>query len=147
PVPPLWQRVLAPGAFRATARELAVALAVVWLVFWGVLIARMLLPRRAAVLGRIAAVAGVIAFGIGLSLAVRVAYVETCAGAVIVAPGRTAARFEPSPGGTEHFTAAAGEPVDIAEQRDGWRLIVRGDGRRGWVPTDAVERLRPACDD
>ncbi len=147
PPPPLWQRVLAPAAFRATARELAAALVAVWLLLWAALIARALLPQRATVLGRIAGIAGLAALFTALNLAVRVTAVETCRGAVVVAPGSTPARFEPAPGGTEHFTAVAGEAVEIAEQRDGWHLIARADGRRGWVPAASVERLTPACDE
>lgn len=141
PAAPLWQRLLAPGAWRATARELAVAFGVCWLALWSALIARALLPRWTTVLGRVALVGAAVTVAVGVSLAVRATVMESPATAVVVAPGRTPVRFEPAPTGTEHFTAAAGEAVAVVEERDGWRLIANREGRRGWLPAATVECL------
>jgi len=51
-------------------------------------------------------------------------------------------RFEPSATGTEHFPAAPGTELDITGESDDWLQVRRGDGRRGWIPRAAVERLQ-----
>jgi uncharacterized protein YgiM (DUF1202 family) len=84
-------------------------------------------------------VVSLLAMVVGISLAVRVAVVERAGAAVVVAPGDTPVRFEPSPGGTEHFIVTAGSDLAVLEARDGWYLVARPDGRRGWIPADAVE--------
>lgn len=141
PERPLWQRLLAPFAARATGGELTVAFAVAWWSMWGLLLARLLLSRGRLGLGRAAALAGLAAAVIGVSLAVRLTVLETADAGVVVAAGETPVRFEPSPNGTEHFVVSPGMDVSLGEERDGWRLIARADGRRGWLPAEAVEPI------
>ena len=138
---PLWQRLLAPFATRATSGELTAAFAVAWLTLWAALSVRLFLPSARLALGRLAAVAGLPAAVLAVSLVVRLTAIETADAGVIVAAGETAVRFEPSPGGTEHFVVGPGTDVILGEERDGWRLVARADGRRGWVPAGAVESV------
>lgn len=139
PSPPLWQRLAAPLASRATGVELAGGFAALWWALWGLLAARLLRPRSAALLTRAAVIVSLLAMVVGVSLAVRVVVVERAGAAVVVAPGDTSVRFEPSPGGTEHFVVTTGSDLAVLEARDGWYLVARPDGRRGWVPARAVE--------
>jgi len=138
---PLWQRLLAPFATRATSGELTAAFAVAWLTLWAALSVRLFLPSARLALGRLAAVAGLPAAVLAVSLVVRLTAIETADAGVIVAAGETAVRFEPSPSGTEHFVVGPGTDVILGEERAGWRLVSRADGRRGWVPADAVESV------
>ena len=139
PAPSFWQRLAAPLAFRASGAELRFAFAVLWWLFWAMLVARLLRPRWAATLSRVGAATALLAAVVGVSLAVRVLFVEAPGAAVVIASGDTAVRFEPSSSGTEHFTVPPGSDVTVLEEREGWRLVSREDGRRGWIPADAVE--------
>jgi tetratricopeptide (TPR) repeat protein len=139
PAPPLWQRLAAPLAFRARGAELGVVFAALWWLLWGLLTARLLQPRWTAMLSRAVVATALLAAVVGVSLAVRLAAVEAAGAAVVVAPGDTPVRFEPSPSGTEHFAVTPGSDVAVLEERDGWRLVARPDARRGWIPADAVE--------
>jgi tetratricopeptide (TPR) repeat protein len=141
PAAPIWQRLAAPFAFRASTGELATAFAVLWWVIWGLLSARLLWPPARATVGRVVAAVAVLALIVGLSLAVRVGSVEVPGAAVVVASGDTPVRFEPSANGTEHFVVTPGVDVTVREERDGWLLVARADGRRGWIPATAVERV------
>lgn len=139
PAPSPWQRLAAPLAFRATASELGIAFAAAWWLFWGLLAARLLQPGWTAPLNRAAVATALVAAIVGVSLAVRVTAVEASGAAVVVAAGDTPVRFEPSANGTEHFTVMPGSDVTVLEEREGWRLVARADGRRGWLPAAAVE--------
>jgi len=141
PGAPIWQRLAAPFAFRASTGELATMFAILWWLFWGLLVARLLSPRAAVALSRAATAVAVIAFILGVSLAVRVTAVETAGAAVVVAPGDTPVRFEPTASGTEHFVVTPGVDVSVLEERDGWLLVARADGRRGWVQAESLERV------
>jgi tetratricopeptide (TPR) repeat protein len=141
PSAPIWQRLAAPFAFRASAGELAKMFAVLWWLFWGLLIARLLSPRAAVALSRAATAVAVIAVILGVSLAVRVTAVETTGAAVVVASGDTPVRFEPTASGTEHFVVTPGMDVSVLEERDGWLLVARADGRRGWLQAESLERV------
>jgi tetratricopeptide (TPR) repeat protein len=141
PAVPIWQRLVAPFAYRATAGELAIALAVTWWLLWVALALRLLWPAGRTVLARAAVAAAVVSAIIGCSLAVRVVAVDAAGAAVVVAPGDTPVRFEPTANGTEHFVVTPGVDVTVREERDGWLLVARADGRRGWLPAAAVERV------
>lgn len=75
------------------------------------------------------------------SLAARAWSVERVPRAIVLAAGDTPVRFEPDEDGTVHFVVPQGTEVVIAEVREGWTQVARCDGRRGWIPTAAVERL------
>lgn len=141
PPPPVWQRLAAPFAFRASSGELAGALAVLWWLVWGLLAARLLVPRARIPLGRAAVAMAVLAAIAGVNLVVRVSAVDAPGAAVVVAAGDTPVRFEPTGKGTEHFAVTPGVDVTVREERDGWLLVARADGRRGWIPASAVERV------
>ncbi|HYD46942.1 MAG TPA: SH3 domain-containing protein, partial [Terriglobales bacterium] len=84
-------------------------------------------------------------------LAFRVDREEGTDHAVVIAAGELAARFEPAASGTAHFTLKEGTRVRITRRREGWVQAQRCDGRRGWVPTEAVmeiggEVLLPAAE-
>jgi tetratricopeptide (TPR) repeat protein len=139
---PLWRRLVFPLATRATGSELAVFASLCWWIVWLVLAARILWPRLRLVLAR-AAWAGVALYAVAAgSLGLRLAEVELRDSAVVTAPGGTSVRFEPSATGTEHFPAAPGAPLDVTDEHGDWLQVRRADGRRGWVPRDAVERLQ-----
>lgn len=50
-------------------------------------------------------------------------------------------RYEPSKEATIHFSLAEGSRVKITGEKDDWYLIVRSDGRRGWVKKSYVEEV------
>lgn len=141
PASALWQRLVAPFAYRATSSELAAAFLILWWMFWMILAARHFSPAARFALGRAAMVVGLVAAIVAVSLAVRVATVYSAGAAVVVAGRDTPVRFEPTAQGTEHFVVTPGEDVTVREERDGWALVARTDGRRGWVQADAVERV------
>ena len=60
---------------------------------------------------------------------------------VVAAEGETAVRFEPAGNGTVHFTLKEGSLVHVLDMRQGWLQIARCDGRRGWLPKEAIEEL------
>lgn len=138
---PLWKRLAFPFAARATGSELAVVAALCWWSFWLLLAARVLLPQRRLGLGRLAGVAVAGYLIVAGSLGARLAQVELRDTAIVTARGGTSVRFEPSATGTEHFPAAPGTALDVTESRDDWLQVRRADGRRGWIPRDAVEPL------
>jgi tetratricopeptide (TPR) repeat protein len=139
---PLWQRLVFPFAARATGNELAVLASLCWWAFWLVLAARLLLPRLRLALGRAAWVAGGLYLALAASLGLRLADLELRDSAVVTAAGSSSVRFEPSATGTEHFPVSPGTPLDVTEERDDWLQVRRADGRRGWIPRAAVERVR-----
>ena len=51
------------------------------------------------------------------------------------------ARFEPRPEATAHFDVVPGQTVKITGQEAQWVKIKRVDGKRGWVPKDALEKI------
>jgi tetratricopeptide (TPR) repeat protein len=138
---PLWKRLAFPFATRANGTELAVLASLCWVALWVVLTVRLLVPRLRVGLGRAAAVAAACYLALAGSLGLRLAELELRDAAVVTAAGETQVRFEPSPTGTEHFPVAAGTTLDVTEERDGWLQVRRDDGRRGWIPAGAVERL------
>ncbi len=137
---PLWQRLLFPLAFRASAEELAAVFVAAWLLCWGLLTARLAAPRQAIALGRAAVAAGVVAVLVGGSFVLRVADLEA-ATAVVVAAGETPVRFEPTTAGTVHFVVAPGTRLAVTGARDGWLQVRGADNLRGWISTDSVDTL------
>jgi tetratricopeptide (TPR) repeat protein len=140
--PPLWKRLAFPFATRATGSELAVLASVCWWAFWLLLAARVLMPRLRLGLARAAGVTAALYLIIAASFGLRLAETELRDSAIVTAPGGTSVRFEPSATGTEHFPAAPGTALDITETHDDWLQVRRADGRRGWVRSDALERLQ-----
>jgi hypothetical protein len=81
--------------------------------------------------------------GLGLTTsaaAYRIARIERPAWAGVLRD--VPVRFEPSETGTTHFAAPPGTVVEVLAERNDWAQVARrGDGLRGWVPLDAIERL------
>ena len=138
---PLWKRLAFPLAGRATGSELAVLASLCWWALWLLLAARVLWPGQRLGLGRAAWVAVALYLIVAGSLGLRLAELELRDTAIVTAAGGTSVRFEPSTTGTEHFPVAPGTGLDITEERDDWLQVRRADGRRGWIPRDAVERV------
>jgi hypothetical protein len=63
----------------------------------------------------------------------------TPSGVVVEAGG--VARYEPAPEATVHFNLDEGSRVKITGEKDGWYLITRRDGRRGWVEKRYIEEI------
>jgi hypothetical protein len=91
--------------------------------------------------------AGAAALGLAVVAATSTVYrawvMDSAAAAIITLPGGTAARFQPSTAGTEHFNLPEGTRVEVIERRDTWAQVARCDGRRGWVEQAAFTILRP----
>lgn len=111
---------------------------------WWILFLALAAGRLAPVLVRPArwtAAAAVVVLGLAGSAAVyRVARLERPAWAGVLRD--VPVRFEPSDDGTAHFAAGPGSVVEVLAERNGWAQVARrGDGLRGWVPRDVLERL------
>lgn len=141
PPPPLWARVLFPLAGVATADELAGATAVAWWLCLALLVAARLAPRAARPLRRIAIAVGVAGAVVLLSFGWRLATVDLRHQAVVIASEPITVRFEPSPNGTSHYTAAPGSVLRVLGTREGWRQVARSDGARGWAEANALADL------
>jgi tetratricopeptide (TPR) repeat protein len=50
-------------------------------------------------------------------------------------------RFEPNPAATLYYELKEGAVVNIVEEKDGWALIKRPDGKRGWVEQKNLARI------
>jgi len=138
----LWRRIVFAVAYRFTETELALAFTLTWWTFWAAVCVGFVVPRwreaqRVPVRILIVAAAAVL-----LNLGYRAAELELWNDAVVTNAEGAAVRFEPDDSGTEHFAAPPGSRLRIAEERDGWILVARADGRRGWIAEDAVTRLR-----
>ncbi len=141
---PMWQRLAFPLALRMSAAELAVLATALWFALWIALAARLVLPRLGVALRRGCWVAGVLWAVVTVSLLFRFAELELRREVVVTRAGETAVRFEPAESGTEHFPVTEGTLLEVTERRDEWLQVRRGDGRRGWIPSQAVTPLRSA---
>ena len=139
---PMWQRLAFPLALRMSAAELAVLATALWFALWIALAARLVLPRLGVALRRGCWVAGVLWAVVAVSLLFRFAELELRREVVVTRAGETAVRFEPAESGTEHFPVTEGTLLEVTERRDEWLQVRRGDGRRGWIPSQAVTPLR-----
>jgi tetratricopeptide (TPR) repeat protein len=136
---PVWQRVLfAPSQILSTA-ELSLLWASMW---WGAWASIALLEIGGSAGARIAAwTTGTAVVIVGASLAFHLWRYELSADAVVTAPATAVARFEPSAAGKEYFRLREGSIVNVRRTRQGWVQVSRPDGKRGWVPADAVEQI------
>jgi SH3-like domain-containing protein len=78
---------------------------------------------------------------VGASFAERLWTVDLTPAAIVVRPGETSVRFEPTATGTEHFKVAEGTRLEITAEHEGWMQVRRSDGRRGWIQVEAVGRI------
>jgi tetratricopeptide (TPR) repeat protein len=58
-----------------------------------------------------------------------------------VAVKSSEARFEPVDQATVYFKLPEGAEFRVLKVKDGWAKIERADGKTGWVPEDAVEKI------
>lgn len=139
---PLWQRIAFPLAYRATEAELAWAWTILWWLFCGSLAGMVAQPRVRETLYWPIRVTAVVAALVLANLLFRSDTLELWNDAVVIAPKGAVVRFEPSADGTEHFQAPAGTRLEVDQEREGWTRVSRRDGRRGWVESDGISRLR-----
>lgn len=100
-----------------------------------------LVPARPRWLFYTAASLAVLGLVATASLAQQVATEEWRHQGVLIGERETPARFEPAENGTVHFVLKEGSRVRILDTREGWLQIARCDGRRGWIPKNAVAEL------
>lgn len=78
---------------------------------------------------------GVALLGVGLSA------MDHSRNIAVVVVKEATARFEPSESGGAHFTLKEGNRATIDTVREGWILLRRSDGKKGWVKTEEAEPL------
>ncbi len=139
---PLWRRAVFALAYRASAVELATLLSVAWWSLCAVCAAMLLLPGRRDALRWPLAISALLALIAFANFAYRGQSLELWRDAVVAAANDVVVRFEPAADGTEHFTAPVGSRLTVHERREGWALVSRRDGRRGWLREDQIVRLR-----
>ena len=139
--PPLWARLALPLAARMTTGELLAGAAIAYTVLMLLLILTRLAPRAARAGRRAAAGAAVVLAVLATSAAYRLLTVELRTAAVVVGTGPVAVRFEPSPGGTEHYPVAPGRVLRVLAERGDWAQVARGDGKRGWIERGALVEI------
>ena len=90
---------------------------------------------------------GAIALLTSVGLGARIAIEEGPPAAITIAK-EAEARFAPMDDGAKHFTVYEGQKLWIIGERPsrmqgvpGWLEVERADGQRGWVPTDAIEKI------
>jgi tetratricopeptide (TPR) repeat protein len=139
--PPLWQRLAFPMARRMATGRLVWLTSALYTALLSALAVYRLWPRRPRWLVYAAAGFGVLVVVSSTSLAERLFNNDWQRQAVVTADGDTPARFEPADNGTVHFTLKEGSLVRVRDVRQGWLQVARCDGRRGWLPKDAVGDL------
>jgi len=143
-VPPLWQRLVFPLAYRMSTTRLMWAASGFYTLLLVGLAAHRLWLRRPRWLVYAATGLALLVLIATSSLAQQALSEDWRRQGVIVRSGETAARFEPAENGTVHFVVKEGATVHVLDQREGWLQIARCDGRRGWVEKQAVESLQIA---
>ncbi len=138
----LWKRLVFFISYRFTEAALAQFFMLAWWLLWAVVVARFILPQWQEAARPVFQIGAVIAAVLAVNLYYRSAYLELWGEAVVTAEAGASVRFEPSADGTEHFAASAGTIVQIEGEREGWLMVSRDDGRRGWTPVQEVTRLR-----
>jgi tetratricopeptide (TPR) repeat protein len=138
--PPLWVRLALPLVARLGTDALLLLAACGWWVLLAGLIVGRILPALGRPMRWTVAVGALVIGLAGSAVAYRLARIEGPAWAGIVRD--VPVRFEPSETGTTHFAAPPGTVVEVLAERTGWAQVARrGDGLRGWVPLDAIERF------
>lgn len=141
--PRWWARLVFPLAPRFTSAGLFAAVVILYTLTLAFLIASRTIRTRPAWARYGATVCGAAALTVLGSLAARLDREEWRVPAVVIADGDVAARFEPAGSGTVHFTLKQGSRVTISDRREGWLQAQRCDGRRGWVPAEALASVMP----
>lgn len=141
---PRWQtRLWETVVFAFSLEQAWVYTSICLFILAGVLIGMILWPERLSDLKPWPQVAlslssgALIAF---LSIAVCTGMERSQPAAVAIREGGQA-RFEPTAQATLRFNLAEGVRVVIREQRNGWSLVERRDGIKGWVQDSYLERI------
>ncbi len=139
--PPVWERVAFPVAHRMATGQLVWLTSALYTLLLLGLTGYRVWPRRPRWLAYAAVALATLVVVASTSLAEQVLSNDWQPQAVVIASSDTPARFEPADNGTVHFALKEGSLVRILAARQGWLQIARCDGRRGWLPKDAVEGL------
>ncbi len=139
--PAVWERLAFPVAHRMATDRLIWLTSMLYTVLLLALASYRLWPRRPRwLIYSAAGLAALVAIS-STSLAAQVLGDDWQRQAVVIAQGETPARFEPAENGTVHFGLKEGALVRVIDTRQGWLQVARCDGRRGWLPKEAVGEL------
>jgi len=138
---PLWTRTLFPFATRSSAWALALWASALLTLIFGALAVGRLVDAKGRGFSLAVVALGLALFAVSASLVYRVSQIDIPDRAVVIASGETAVRFEPAVDGTAHYVVPQGTSVRVSDLRDGWTLVSRCDGRRGWIESRAIATL------
>jgi tetratricopeptide (TPR) repeat protein len=141
---PFWQRWLFPFSARLTAPGMAWLISLAFALSCTAFAVFRLMPQHPRVLLQLATVAMVLALVVLASALHQRLTASPAEQAVLIAASDTPARFQPASDGTEHFVLKPGALLRVVEEREDWAQVERCDGRRGWIPRAAFERLNAA---
>ncbi len=136
---PVYARLLFPLASRVSTDGLLLAASAGYVLVILVLILGRFVPpaeRTAKATAIVVALGSVVVASSGVY---RLMTIDVPRYAVVVAPNETTVRFEPSSGGTAHYTTKNGAVLRMLAERGEWVQVARGDGQRGWVERAALE--------
>jgi hypothetical protein len=115
--------------FRLSQRELAIALAVVNLLFWSALVLGLAWPRR-ELIRWLAGLLLLVLLAVGTSLLVhRFAAREVA----VIVPQELSAHTAPEEGSVVRFKLHAGTELPVEDWRQGWVRVSLPDGQQGWI--------------
>jgi tetratricopeptide (TPR) repeat protein len=138
---PLWQRAAFPLRGSLSSTSLTWLLCGFWTLTFLALVIHRFVRRQTRFLPYVAVGLGFLTVIVSMSLAAQLVVDEWPRQAVVVGVREAAARFEPAQDGTVHFSLPEGSKVEVTEEREGWLQVARCDGRRGWVPSNALDLL------
>lgn len=138
---PVWARLAFPLATRLSGDELLGLASAAYTGLMVLLIVGLLAPGAQRVTRPGALLTALVLFLVASGAGYRLLAIDLPARAVVIAATPATVRFEPSPGGTVHFSAPTGSVLRIVGEREGWVQVARGDGARGWVERATLERL------
>jgi len=120
----------------------AMTAVVAYVLFWLLLAARAMIPRRPLLWA--ASVAGVVAAACGGSFAAE-RWLDRNTPEAVVVSSDVAVYKGPASTYQRQFEQPLqpGVEVTVRERRGGWSNIELADGKRGWVESEAVERIPP----
>ncbi len=117
--------------------ELAVATAVLNVLFWGLLALRLF--RRDSEIARWALILVLVPLlGVAASLVARIAIPSRIA---VIVPQEIDARTGPAADEVVRFRLHAGTEVRVEDRREGWLRIALPDGQQGWIAGEHAEEV------
>lgn len=134
-------------AYLATIDQLAVISSILFFLLCGAVIFIILFPQKIkSGDGRLHPVClyGLMAISILFlfSLSITFLTAHELSKTQAVATSRSAqVRFEPNSAATQYYELKEGAVVTILEEKEGWVLIKRPDGKRGWVEQENLTRI------